>query len=276
MLKRKIEKWKNKILMKPSISFFEKQFLKINEWFIYPEFRKKFGILDLLKKSKYLILAGLIFFIYNISIISITYSIINKEKVTQIEKLESKLQVAEDTIQGLEKGIQQKEVVLAKWIEKTSSREYLEFIIKRDCHLRNPDNLSKLSDKVFFTIIEEIEKHKLPYTVFFRLIDFESGFTFTSNTSSGAFGYCQVMPSTWNIFSKNLNLQVHDEVNNIKVGAYILKMGYDRYKSRGLDDKTSWFRSLVDYSGGSVDLANKEMMYYKEGSILKQEKETKL
>lgn len=273
MLKRKIESWRNKTMMNPSQNFIEKQFMKITEWFIYPEFRKKFGFQDLLKRSKYLILAGLLFLIYNISIISITYSVSHKEKVTQIEKLESKLEIAKDTIQNLEKGIEHKEVVLANLIEKTSSREYLEFVIKRDCHLRNPQNLSKLSDKVFYTIVEEIEKYKIPYTVFYRLIDFESGFTFATNVSSGAFGYCQVMPSTWNVLCKSLKLTVHDEINNIKMGAYILKIGYDRYKKQGLDDKNAWTRSLVDYSGGSADLATKEMLYYKEGSILKKEKE---
>lgn len=259
--------------MKTSQNFIEKQFMKITEWFMYPEFRKKFGFKDLLKRSKYIILAGLLFLIYNISIIFITYSVSHNEKVNEIEKLESKLQVAKDTIKGLEEGIQHKEVVLANLIEKTSSRDYLEFVIKRDCHLRNPQNLSKLPNKVFYTIIDEIEKYKIPYTVFFRLIDFESGFTFITNVSSGAFGYCQVMPSTWNIFCKNLKLTVHDEINNIKMGAYILKIGYDRYKKQGLDDKTAWTRSLVDYSGGSEDLAKKEMLYYKEGSILKKEKE---
>jgi soluble lytic murein transglycosylase-like protein len=142
--------------------------------------------------------------------------------------------------------------------------------------LRNPQNLSKLSDKVFYTIIEEIEKHKIPYTIFFRLIDFESGFTFITNVSSGAFGYCQVMPSTWNIFCKSLKLTVHDEIGNIKMGAHILKLAYDSYKRRGLDEETSWFRALVDYSGGSQDLAKKEMMYYKNVSILKKEKEIKI
>jgi len=276
MLKRKIENWRNRVMMKTSQNFIEKQFMKITEWFIYPEFRRKFGFRNLLKRSKYLILAGLLFFIYNISIISITYSVSHKENVAKIEKLESKLEVSKNTIQGLEKGIQHKEVVLANLIEKTSSREYLEFVIKRDCHLRNPQNLSKLSDKVFYTIIEEIEKHKIPYTIFFRLIDFESGFTFITNVSSGAFGYCQVMPSTWNIFCKSLKLTVHDEIGNIKMGAYVLKVAYDSYRKRGLDEKSSWIRALVDYSGGSQDLANKEMLYYKEGSILQKKEEVNI
>jgi len=71
-------------------------------------------------------------------------------------------------------------------------------------------------------------------------------------------------------------LEVHDEINNIKMGAYILKIGYDRYKKRGLDDQTSWLRSLVDYSGGSLELAKKEMLYYKEGTLLSVEKTIEL
>jgi hypothetical protein len=275
MLKRKIENWRTKTLMKASQSSIEKQLLKISEWFIYPEFRKKFGYRDLLKRSKYLILAGLLFLIYNISIIFITYSVSHSEKVTQIEKLESKLEVAKDTIQNLEKGIQNKEVVLAGLIEQTSSRDYLEFVIKRDCHLRNPQNLSKLSDEVFFTIIEEIEKYKIPYTVFFRLIDFESGFTFITNTSSGAFGYCQVLPSTFTIFAQKIGLKEHNEVNNIKIGASVLKWAFDSHKRAGHDDKTAWFKALVNYSGGSEELAMKEMQYYKDDFIIKKAEDTK-
>ena len=56
-------------------------------------------------------------------------------------------------------------------------------------------------------------------------------------------------------------------VNNVKVGAYVLKDGFKRHKARGLDDKDAWFHSLVNYCGGSHEIAKKEMMYYKEGLL---------
>jgi hypothetical protein len=182
----------------------------------------------------------------------------------QISHFQEQLNKANIELESTAELVLYKESVIDRIRKQVGSREYLEYIIKRDCHLRNPDYLSKLPDEIFFTIIDEIEKNELPYTVFFRLIDFESGFQYITNSSSGAYGYCQLLPSTFTIGCKYLNLKDNSKVNNIKIGAWLVKYGFDRWKSKGMSDEEAWFNSLVNYSGGSHELAKKEMMYFKD------------
>jgi len=271
MLKKKITNWRNKILMGTNPTKFQRELLKIYEWILYPEFRKKTNILGFLNKAKWFVSIALIFIIWNLSIILVTSGITGIDKSKKIEELHTKLHISRDSIQYLINEGSHKDVVLANLRDEMNSRDYIEWVIKKDCHLRNPDNLTKLPNEVFWTIINEIQKHEIPYTIFFRLIDFESGFTFISNTSSGAFGYCQVLPSTWNIFSKELKLKEHNEINNIKCGALVLKYAYNQYHRKGLRGQEAWFRALVSYSGGSEELAKKELQYFKEDFTFKKE-----
>lgn len=265
MLKRKLKNLQTKILMKTDGTRFWNKYIKgsilmIADWYLYPEFRKKNLFLSLIKLNRIPLILTTIFIIWTITFFSFGRSS-NFEKV---RKLQTELKKTNIELESSAELILYKESVIKKIRHQVASRQFLEFIIKRDCHLRNPDALSKLPDDVFFTIIDEIEKNKIPYTVFFRLIDFESGFTYITNPSSGAFGYCQLLPSTFVIGSKQLNLKDNTPINNIKIGSWVLKFGYDRWKSKGLEHQQAWFNSLVDYSGGSHDLAQREMMYFKE------------
>jgi hypothetical protein len=212
----------------------------------------------------------MVFTIFGLFILwtTITYSVGRymsyKNKVADIISLEYKLDKTNDILYQTNKHLNRKDSTISQLRESMDSRDYLQYVIKRDCKLRNYDNLTKLSDTVFFTIIDEINKYKIPYTIFFRVIDYESGFLFIrNNTGSGAFGYCQIMPITYDYFSKKLNFNEHNEVNNIKTGAYILKTGYNRYRSMGFSDSESWYRELVYYSGGNKKLALSEMKYLK-------------
>ena len=147
---------------------------------------------------------------------------------------------------------------------RLGEREFLQQIIKRDCNLRSYGNLQNLPDKIFFTMIEEIERYQIPYTIFFRVVDRESGFRFVPNAKgSGAFGYCQVIPSTFRNISKKLGFKTHNEVNNIKAGAWLLRHNYNIYAKKGYTDEQCWYKALVDYSGGNHKLAREEMQGYK-------------
>lgn len=162
----------------------------------------------------------------------------------------------------------QSDSILIEIRETMGDRKYLETIIQRDCHLRYFHNMQRLPDDIFFTMINEIDKWGIPYTIFFRMVDHESGFRFIPNAGgSGAFGYCQVMPSTFRSISRTLGLSGHTEINNIKAGAYLLKYNYNRHIKRGLSERDAWFQSLVDYSGGNRKLAGQEMQYFSTDSL---------
>lgn len=267
MLKTKIKNLQSRLLMKNSgneifNTFFRKPFLSFSTWYLYPEFRKGNFLVNFINQNRILFLFVNIFFLWTISL----FFFGRLSAFEKVKNLESKLTKTTSALESSYKLINLKEITIDNLRIQTRSREYLQFVIKRDCQLRHYGALTKLPDDVFFTIIDEIEKYKIPYTIFFRLIDRESGFQFISNNQgSGAFGYCQVMPSTFKYASKKLKLKEHNQINNIKVGAWVLKQGFDKYKKEGFDVKSAWYRSLIDYSGGNVDLAAEEMKFYKEG-----------
>lgn len=230
---------------------------------IYPHYRKE-NLPIIIKRNR------LFFAIFGVFILwtSLTYSlgryVSYLEKKEDIISLEYKLDETNDILYQTNKHLNKKDLTISQLRKTMNSRDYLQFVIKRDCKLISYDNLTKVSDTVFFTMIDEVDKYKIPYTIFFRVIDRESGFKFIyNNRGSGAFGYCQIMPVTYEYFSKRLNFSEHNEITNIKTGAYILKHGYNYYRSKGYSDSLSWYKELVDYSGGNRKLALSEMKYLK-------------
>ena len=240
---------------------FKKLFLSFSNWYLFPEFRKGALLPKLLKENI------LLFLLISISVTwTIGFFYLGRaSNFKQVANLENKLSKTTHQLEATYKILGEKETTIDKIRREVGEREYLQYIIKRDCHLRNYDGLTKLSDEVFFTMIDEIETHNVPYTIFFRVIDRESGFTFAINRSSGATGYCQVLPSTFRVAQREIGVKDHNEINNIRVGVWVLKEGYLRHKRKGLSDEQAWYNSLVDYSGGSHDLAKEEMKYYKKG-----------
>ena len=270
MIKKKITSIYNRLLMNTSkYTWFEKYFkpqlMKISEWYLYPEFRQSNKVVGFIKSHKLLVTLGLVFTLWTTGFFSIGRWMSFIEKKEVIYSLEYKLDEANNILYYTNTMLSRKDSTISQLREQMGSRDYLQYIIKRDCNLRNYDNLTKLSDEVFFTMIDEVEKYQIPYTIFFRVVDHESGFKFIPNSQgSGAFGYCQVMPVTFQTISRKLGFRVHNEVNNIKTGAYLLHEGYSRYKSSGMSNKNAWYKSLVDYSGGDSELAASEMKYFKE------------
>lgn len=266
MLKSKIQKLHDKIILsnrRPTFfgNLFKKLFLSFSTWYLYPEFRKQSLLVKLIKENILLFLFVSISVFWTCGFFYLG-RLSNFQEVTNLENRLSKTTYQLEATYNI---LSFKESTIERLRKEVGSREYLEWIIGKDCHLRNFSNLQKLSDEIFYTMIDEIEKSNIPYTIFFRVVDRESGFTFIENRSSGAFGYCQVLPSTFRIAQREIGVKEHNEINNIIVGAWVLKEGYLRHKRKGLDDEKAWYHSLVDYSGGSHELAKEEMKYYKKG-----------
>lgn len=266
MLKSKIKKIQDRLIMSTKKGFFHDNFIKrpflsFSSWYLYPEFRNQKLIPKLIKENIFLFLFISISVIWTMSFFYFG-RLSNFKQVTQ---LENKLSKTTHQLEATYKLLGERESTIDRIRREVGERDYLQYIIKRDCHLRNYDGLTKLSDEVFFTMIDEIETQGVPYTIFFRVIDRESGFTFVINKSSGATGYCQVLPSTFRVAQREIGVKDHNEINNIRAGVWVLKEGYLRHKRKGLSDEQAWYNSLVDYSGGSHDLAKEEMKYYKKG-----------
>ena len=84
------------------------------------------------------------------------------------------------------------------------------------------------------------------------MIKQESDFRMVTNISSGARGYMQVMPPTFNAFRDSIELDncEHDYVGNIKVGAYYLKSRYNKYIKKGFTVEKAWILALAAYNAG--------------------------
>lgn len=147
-----------------------------------------------------------------------------------------------------------------------SSKEYLEFKIYEKSHLNNFKlSISRVDYNILKTMIEHADKNEIPYTIYFRLIDMESGFNFISNKKSGARGYMQLMPKTFRLYYKRLDLNGgHNRENNIIIGSYMLKETYNKWMGRINNDKIAWEYTLAEYNTGIVNMQIKN----EEGKVM--------
>lgn len=272
MIRKKLQELYKKILMLPYKNNWFHNKIKFPltntiSWYIYPEFRKH-SIFELIKGNKVIISTFVLFIFWTTSFFSVGRWLSFMDKKETISTLEYKLSKTNDILYNANLIMNRKDSTISQLREQMGSRDYLQFVIKRDCHIGNYENLTKLSDDVFFTMIDEIERYQIPYTIFFRMVDKETGFRFVpNNQGSGAYGYCQVMPSTFIEVAKKLGLSKHDEFSNIKAGAYVLKSNYNLYRNKGVSEYDSWHKALTNYSGGDVNLATYEMQYFKQDLV---------
>lgn len=325
MIKSKLKRLYVRLRLMPKRNTFFQKYIgqpttELLSWFIFPEFREKNRVIDLIVRNKFMVLVIAFFLFWTGGTFTLGKWSGLRQTQDQIDELEYRLDAKDDIIYNTNVLIEQKDSIIQKLQQKNSKkrskqnvapglivskkqnipdpfekmlqepnkyfnfdgkfsfaddststeladkatyRENLETVIKRDCHLRHGDNLSKLPDHIFFCMIEEIERYQIPYTIFFRVIDHESGFRFIPNAQgSGALGYCQVMPVTFKNISRTLGLVKHDKINNIKVGAYLLRHNFNIYKKRGYGERDAWYHALVAYSGGNRKLAESELKYF--------------
>lgn len=269
MIKLRMRQLYHQLILMPSDTTFFNKYLRhhlINflVWFLYPEFRTKNKVVDFIFKNKFLIALGVSFILWTTGLLSLGIFLSFHEKTDKINQLEYKLDKQNDLLFYSNRIMLRKNLTINQLRKEMDSREYLQYIIQRDCHLQHYTHLTKLSDDVFFTIIDEVEKYQIPFTIFFRVIDHESGFQFIPNsTGSGALGYCQVMPLTFKSVAERLGFKKHDHITNIKTGAFVLRENFDIFHKKGFNVKESWFKALIAYSGGDTALAESEMKYFK-------------
>lgn len=129
------------------------------------------------------------------------------------------------------------------------SREWKEYVIFKDASVRVP---KYLPDSVFYMMENARARNNIPHYIYWRLINKESTFRMIENISSGAFGYMQVMPATFDEFEDKLNLVGgHTVRNNIEVGSYYLAKHYYTFINKGkYSERKSWELALSSYNAG--------------------------
>ena len=133
------------------------------------------------------------------------------------------------------------------------NREWKEFIIFKEASIRIP---KYLPDSVFYIMEEVRVKNRIPNFIYWRLINKESRFRMVENPKSGAYGYMQVMPPTFNEYYEKLGLCGGNNVrNNIEVGAYYLSELYSRFNNECIySEKKSWELALSSYNAGYTNV----------------------
>jgi len=120
-------------------------------------------------------------------------------------------------------------------------------------------NLKNLDKSILSLMVSECDRYELPYSIFFSVVDRESGFKFIPNSSgSGAMGFMQLMPRTFSANARKLGLSTHTPQNNIKVGAYHLWDLFSYWKKKYNDDKKAWTWALAQYAVGLGGLQRKD------------------
>jgi hypothetical protein len=215
------------------------QIICLLSWFIYSDYRKSNSFFSVMRKNKFILNVFFLFLFWTFIFFSFGKIMSETKKTYEYIFLER---------------VKEK-IVIQKEYDRPS-RYFIQNIIIEECNLKHNNNLKKLPDDIFFTMVEEVTKKKIPYKIFFKIVDHESGFLWVSNTQgSGALGYCQIMPCTYRNYKRKLGLGKHTPKNNIIVGTTLLKERYDFYKKRGNNTEKSWILSLTDYAGGSDTMA---------------------
>jgi len=131
---------------------------------------------------------------------------------------------------------------------------------------------TKMSSQHVRIMYNESLKHGIPLSILVKLIKVESNFSPVAKNDSGARGYMQLMPSTYNKYSKILKLE-KTQSNNIIVGSFYLKEMYNLWNKKIYDERTKWRLALAAYNAGEVRVLkyNKVPVYTKKfvNSILK-------
>jgi len=223
------------------------QIISLLSWIIYPDYKVNHNLFSILCKNKlFLSIIGFVF-IWSLSMYSFGRLTSLPQKVVLVQKNYFK-----------------PDTTFLRFDKLKSERKYIEYVAKSKYKIRNYQNLRKLPDEVFFTLVSEIKRNKLPPSVVFRLIDQESNFLYVTNKFSGAKGYGQILPSTESSILKIIGSTEHEKIDNIRCTSYHLKSRYDFYRKCGFSHKKSLEKSLLDYKGGSSSLIGYSLENYSE------------
>jgi hypothetical protein len=221
------------------------QIISLLSWIIYKDYRNQTPIFKLISHNRFILTILLIISLWSTTL----FTFGRLSNGTDIKIIKRKV-VINDHLKEID------------FENLKSERRFIEYMVFSRYKIDHYHNLQKLPDDVFFTIISEIQNHRIPPSLFFRLLDQESGFTYIRNNKSGAYGYGQNLPSTCKQILNTIGSTGHDKIDNIRVSAFHLARSYKDYTSKGFNPKESWYHSLLDYNGGSETLARDNMRYF--------------
>ncbi len=177
------------------------------------------------------------------------------------ENKDESIKTLEDIIYYNQKVIESKQNTIDSVLQFKKSRTWLEYRIYKETEMDDFYlNMSRVRDDILLLMSQQANEYEIPYSIYFRLVDVESGYKFQANKGgSGAFGYMQIMPATFRSYAKILNLKGgHTEINDILVGSYLLYKNHNDWMERGYDTHLAWEYALAEYNAGEGNMQIKK------------------
>lgn len=126
-------------------------------------------------------------------------------------------------------------------------------ILKEDLTKKLPSGLS-YGEKLILTeaVLDASVKYKIDADIILAIIEVESRFTRDAQNPSGATGYMQLMPSTFNSIAKKYGIVgvVDEPYANITVGCAYLHHLRGLYSGKRMNESAIWIRILNQYATG--------------------------
>lgn len=122
--------------------------------------------------------------------------------------------------------------------------------IESESEITIPDYVDIKYIEYMYSLSKELS---LSTRMVFRLAYRESSFVDTIVSPEGAQGFMQVMPDTYELYAKALQvdtLNIDANCKNIYIGLHMLKDLYNYWIEKGEPDKYSWVLSLACYNAG--------------------------
>lgn len=267
-LLERIDSWLLISSFKPN-GFFEKrirwQLHSLITYILYPEFRSSWNLKKIIYSNRY----PIIIFKSILALFLISFFIGKAVNNEYINKLEDGITYRDSFINKLNENILLRDSTIDALSVELRSRNYLQYKVIQESKIEHISNLKSVPDSIFFLMVSEAEKYKIPYVIFFRVMEKESKFQFIANKEgSGAFGYMQIIPSTFSIYYKKLNLTGgHTQGNNVRVAANLIHSIREFWRNKFKDDRKIWEYTLAEYGCGRQPMMDGNGGYFIPSSV---------
>ena len=249
--------------------FFEKrvrwQLHSFINYILYPEFRSSWDMGKILYSNRY------IFLISNTFLILLTSMFFfgRYTNYNRISELKENLYQKNLVVNKLADEVQLRDLKISNLSIELKSRGYIEYKVINESKIEYIDNLRSIPDSIFFLMVDEADKYGIPYVIFFRMMEKESKCQFIANSEgSGAFGYMQVVKSTFSKYYNKLDLENgHTEGNNIRVAANLISSIHSFWSNKFKDERTVWEYTLAEYGCGRAPMQDGNGGYFIPDSV---------
>lgn len=155
--------------------------------------------------------------------------------------------------------IDRREIYINKLLSNDIRNDILSIIINKTDNtwllsIKN-DIIFSINDKHLIYMEKQRNHYNIPKEIYYRQIWKESTYNPIAESHVGAFGYMQVLPSTFDWVKDYLKLDINDindPYDNIKCGAFLMRHLKDRIDKRYPDynEYKRWKRTLSSYNAG--------------------------